>query len=55
MVLVLLAAAVGRTIGGEGMRDSLVGLPAGVDARKWARLLSRAHDTAIRSGRMAPP
>ncbi len=34
------------------MRDSLVGLQAGVDARKWARLLSRAHDTAIRSGRV---
>lgn len=34
------------------MRDSLVGLQAGVDARTWARLLSRAHDTAIRSGRV---
>ena len=36
----------------EGMRDSLVGLQAGVDARKWARLLSRAHDAAFRSGRV---
>ena len=32
------------------MRDSLVGLQAGVDARKWARLLRRAHSTAISGG-----
>jgi hypothetical protein len=32
------------------MRDSWVGLQAGVDARKWAGLLRRAHDVALRSG-----
>ncbi|MGI9184329.1 MAG: M14 family zinc carboxypeptidase [Solirubrobacteraceae bacterium] len=32
------------------MRDSLVGLQAGVDARKWARLLRRAHNAAILGG-----
>ena len=34
------------------MRNSQVGLQAGVDARKWARVLSRAHDTALRSGQV---
>lgn len=47
---VLLPPVTGPYHRGEGMRDSLVGLQAGVDARKWARLLSRAHDTAIRGG-----
>jgi hypothetical protein len=32
------------------MRDSWVGLQAGVDARKWARLLRRAHDSAVHGG-----
>ena len=33
------------------MRDRWVGLQAGVDATKWARLLRRAHEAALRSGR----
>jgi hypothetical protein len=32
------------------MRESWVGLQAGVDARTWARLLRRAHDSAVRGG-----
>jgi hypothetical protein len=32
------------------MRDSWVGLQAGVDARKWAGVLARAHDAAVRGG-----
>jgi transcriptional regulator of acetoin/glycerol metabolism len=36
------------------MRNSWVGLQAGVDARKWARLLSRAHETALRRGHVTP-
>ena len=32
------------------MRDRWVGLQAGVDALKWARLLRRAHEAALRSG-----
>jgi hypothetical protein len=32
------------------MRESWVGLQAGVDARKWARLLRRAHDSAVHGG-----
>src|ERR1700761_9146703 len=32
------------------MRDSWVGLQAGVDARKWASLLRRAHDSALHGG-----
>lgn len=32
------------------MRDSSVGLQAGVDARSWARLLRRAHDSAVHGG-----
>ena len=32
------------------MRDSWVGLQAGVDARGWARLLRRAHDSAVNGG-----
>ncbi len=32
------------------MRDSWVGLQAGVDARGWARVLRRAHDSAINGG-----
>ncbi len=32
------------------MRDSWVGLQAGVDARTWARLLRRAHDSAVHGG-----
>lgn len=32
------------------MRDSWLGLQAGVDARKWARLLARAHDSAVNGG-----
>ncbi|HET9102060.1 MAG TPA: GAF domain-containing protein [Solirubrobacteraceae bacterium] len=34
------------------MRDSQVGLQAGVDAHKWARVLRRAHDAAFHSGRV---
>ena len=33
------------------MHDSWVGLQAGVDARKWAGLLRRAHEVAINRGR----
>jgi len=33
------------------MRDRWVGLQAGVDALKWARLLRRAHEATLRSGR----
>lgn len=36
------------------MRDQWVGLQAGVDARKWARLLRRAHDRAVTAGHVAP-
>ncbi len=32
------------------MRDTWVGLQAGVDARKWAGLLRRAHDAALHGG-----
>jgi hypothetical protein len=32
------------------MRDSWVGLQAGVDARRWARLLRRAHSSAVDGG-----
>jgi hypothetical protein len=32
------------------MRDSRVGLQAGVNARKWARLLRRAHESALNGG-----
>ncbi len=32
------------------MRDSWVGLQAGVDARQWARLLRRAHESAVTGG-----
>ena len=32
------------------MRESWVGLQAGVDARTWAGLLRRAHDAALRGG-----
>jgi hypothetical protein len=32
------------------MRESWVGLQAGVDARKWARLLRRAHESAVNGG-----
>ncbi|MGP0050308.1 MAG: GAF domain-containing protein [Solirubrobacteraceae bacterium] len=32
------------------MRDTWVGLQAGVDARKWAGLLRRAHEVAINGG-----
>jgi hypothetical protein len=32
------------------MRDRWVGLQAGVDAVKWARLLRRAHEAAVRTG-----
>jgi hypothetical protein len=32
------------------MMDRWVGLQAGVDALKWARLLRRAHEAALRSG-----
>lgn len=32
------------------MRDSWVGLQAGVDAHKWARLLRRAHESAVNGG-----
>jgi hypothetical protein len=32
------------------MRDSWVGLQAGVDARGWARLLRRAQDSAVNGG-----
>jgi hypothetical protein len=32
------------------MRDSWVGLQAGVDARKWAGVLRRAHDVALQGG-----
>ena len=32
------------------MRDSWVGLQAGVDARKWAGVLARAHDVAVHGG-----
>jgi transcriptional regulator of acetoin/glycerol metabolism len=34
------------------MRDSRVGLQAGVDARKWARLLRRAHESAVNGGQV---
>ena len=34
----------------SAMRDSWVGLQAGVDARKWARLLRRAHASAVTGG-----
>jgi len=34
------------------MRDSWVGLQAGVDARRWARVLRRAHECALRGGYM---
>jgi hypothetical protein len=34
------------------MRDSWVGLQAGVDARKWAGVLRRAHDVALHGGRV---
>jgi transcriptional regulator of acetoin/glycerol metabolism len=33
------------------MRDRWAGLEAGVDARKWATLLRRAHEASLRSGR----
>ena len=33
------------------MRDRWAGLEAGVDARKWAQLLRRAHEASLRSGR----
>jgi hypothetical protein len=33
------------------MRDRWAGLEAGVDARKWAGLLRRAHEASLRSGR----
>ncbi len=33
------------------MRESWVGIQAGVDVRKWARLLRRAHGAALRDGR----
>jgi transcriptional regulator of acetoin/glycerol metabolism len=36
------------------MRESWIGLQAGVDARTWARLLARAHGVAIRSGHVPP-
>jgi len=36
------------------MRDRWVGLQAGVDARKWAGLLRRAHSTAVSRGHVAP-
>jgi transcriptional regulator of acetoin/glycerol metabolism len=36
------------------MHDRWVGLQDGVDARKWARLLRRAHDTAVENGHVAP-
>lgn len=36
------------------MRDRWVGLQAGVDARKWAGLLQRAHTTAVTNGHVAP-
>ncbi|HTU30703.1 MAG TPA: GAF domain-containing protein [Solirubrobacteraceae bacterium] len=32
------------------MRDSWIGLQAGVDARRWARVLRRAHDVALHEG-----
>jgi hypothetical protein len=32
------------------MRDRWVGLQAGIDALKWARLLRRAHEAALRGG-----
>jgi GAF domain len=32
------------------MRDRWVGLQAGIDALKWARLLRRAHEAALRNG-----
>ena len=34
------------------MRDSWVGLQAGVDARRWADVLRRAHDVALHGGRV---
>jgi hypothetical protein len=47
-------SAVSRAIAGydqqSAMRDSWVGLQAGVDARKWARLLRRAHASAVTGG-----
>ena len=36
------------------MRDRWVGLQAGVDARKWAGLLRRAHSAAVTQGHVAP-
>jgi transcriptional regulator of acetoin/glycerol metabolism len=36
------------------MKDRWVGLQAGVDARKWAGLLRRAHTTAVQNGHVAP-
>jgi transcriptional regulator of acetoin/glycerol metabolism len=36
------------------MGDRWVGLQDGVDARKWARLLRRAHHTALENGHVAP-
>jgi transcriptional regulator of acetoin/glycerol metabolism len=36
------------------VHDRWVGLQSGVDARKWARLLRRAHSTAVTSGHVAP-
>jgi transcriptional regulator of acetoin/glycerol metabolism len=33
------------------LRDRWAGLEAGVDARKWATLLRRAHESSLRSGR----
>ena len=36
------------------MRDQWVGLQAGVDARKWARVLRRAHDRAVTKGHVPP-
>jgi len=32
------------------MRDSWIGLQAGVDPRRWARVLRRAHDVALHGG-----
>jgi hypothetical protein len=36
------------------MQDRWVGLQAGVDALKWARLLRRAHEAALRGGHVPP-
>jgi len=35
----------------NAVRDRWVGLEVGVDAQKWARLLRRAHEVALRNGR----